>query len=84
MEYKIEYTPVFIKKDLTVQKIRRFSVIAMLAGILLSSILLCMNREPISQAVDTLERMVLQVGDFESVVDVIGAFCQTLQGDFGG
>ena len=84
MEYKIEYTPNFVRKDLTASKIRTISAIAMLAGLLLSTLFLFYNRQPVLQAIEGLEQMALQVLDGESVANAVAAFYQMLQEGIGG
>ena len=84
MEYKIEYTPNYVRKDLTAAKIRTISAIAMLAGLLLSTLFLFYNRQPVLQAIEGLEQMALQVQDGESVTNAVAAFYQMLQEGIGG
>ena len=84
MEYKIEYTPAYSKKDLTAQRMRNLSLAAMVAGLLLSSVLLWCNRAMVVRVVNALEQMAHQVRECESVADVIDTFSQSLQGDIRG
>ena len=81
MAYKIEYTPDYVRKDLTALRIRSVSRIVMLAGMAVFACLLLHNREYVVYA---LEKVALQLRDGEAAWDAVSAFCETLQGSFGG
>lgn len=84
MAYKIEYAFGCVKTDLTARKIRLCSFAAMVAGFLLSAMLLYFHREAVLQVVCVFEQAAQQIKGGESVTDAIAAFYETLQEGFGG
>lgn len=81
MAYKIEYTPDYVKKDLTAERLRIFSRMLMLLGAVLFAALLWHNQ---SYMLHALEEMAAQVHNGEGTFNAIAAFYETLQGGMGG
>ena len=81
MGYKIEYTPDYVKKDLTAVALRRISDIVMLMGCALFAALLLQNRAYVTYALDEIA---MHLRDGKSVADTVSAFCEMVIGGFGG